>query len=209
MRIIAGTHGGMNLLSPKGNSTRPITDRVKESIFSILYKYNMPEDCVVGDVFCGTGSFGLEALSRGAKQVTFVELDRDVVEILNKNIEKARFDQQSRVVKGNAFKVGVPVLPGQPKCNLVFVDPPYPLSYETDLKSRVGKLLLLLNEQVDDDGIVLVRTHERARLLDEYGRLKVFDRREWGNMAETFLRLEKDQPMDADSEDVQPGNLNE
>ncbi|MHC5116371.1 MAG: RsmD family RNA methyltransferase [Planctomycetota bacterium] len=70
MRIIAGTKKGMKLLPPKGNDTRPITDRVKESLFSILYTKGMLEDMVVADLFCGTGSMGLEALSRGAKFCT-------------------------------------------------------------------------------------------------------------------------------------------
>ena len=76
MRIIAGTKRGMKLLSPKGyETTRPVTDRVKESLFNVLYNYDMPDDKIVADLFCGTGSFGLEALSRGAKEVTFVEKD--------------------------------------------------------------------------------------------------------------------------------------
>ncbi|MHC5123479.1 MAG: RsmD family RNA methyltransferase [Planctomycetota bacterium] len=73
MRIIAGTKKGMKLLPPKGNDTRPITDRVKESLFSILYTKGMLEDMVVADLFCGTGSMGLEALSRGAKFCTFID----------------------------------------------------------------------------------------------------------------------------------------
>jgi hypothetical protein len=72
MRIIAGTKKGMKLLPPKGRDTRPITDRVKESLFSILYTKGMLEDVVVADLFCGTGSMGLEALSRGAKFCTFM-----------------------------------------------------------------------------------------------------------------------------------------
>jgi len=58
MRIIAGTKRGMKLLSPKGMDTRPITDRVKESLFNVLYNYDMPQDRTVADLFCGTGSLG-------------------------------------------------------------------------------------------------------------------------------------------------------
>ncbi len=189
MRIIAGTARGMNIISPKGNDTRPITDRVKEAIFSIIYKYDMPKDCIVADVFSGTGSFGLEALSRGAKSVTFVELSRNVVELLNRNIEKARFQDRSNVIRANAFKAGAPREPDSPKYDIVFYDPPYPMSYDTALNSRLGKGLLVLNEQVREGGLVLVRTHRRAHLLERYGNLEVIDRREWGSMAETFLML--------------------
>ncbi|MHC4750685.1 MAG: RsmD family RNA methyltransferase, partial [Planctomycetota bacterium] len=66
MRIIAGSKRGMKLLSPKTQDSRPIIDRVKESLFSVLYKYDLPDDTMVADLFCGVGSLGLEALSRGA-----------------------------------------------------------------------------------------------------------------------------------------------
>ena len=69
----------MKLLPPKGSDTRPITDRVKESLFSVLYKYDVIDGGVVCDLFCGTGSLGLEVLSRGARWGTFVEKDRSSV----------------------------------------------------------------------------------------------------------------------------------
>ena len=88
MRIIAGTKRGMHLLSPKTCDSRPITDRVKESLFSVLYGYDLPADAVVADLFSGVGSLGLEALSRGAEFVTFVEQDPKIAATLNQNIEK-------------------------------------------------------------------------------------------------------------------------
>ena len=78
MRIIAGTKRGMKLLSPETRVSRPITDRVKESLFSVLYKYDLPEGKRVADLFSGVGSLGLEALSRAAAFVTFVERDAEV-----------------------------------------------------------------------------------------------------------------------------------
>ena len=106
MRIIAGTKRGMKLLSPKTDVSRPITDRVKESLFNVLYKYGLPADKVVADLFCGVGSLGLEALSRGAEFVTFVEKDPKIVAILKKNIEKAGFAGESKVIRADAFKIG-------------------------------------------------------------------------------------------------------
>ena len=171
--------------------TRPITDRVKESILSILVNaHGMPSGCKVADVFSGTGSFGLEALSRGADCATFVEMSKDVVELLNKNIERAGYQDCTRVVRANAFKAGAPVVPGEDKYDLVFVDPPYPLTIDASSKSDLGKMLIVMNDQVRPEGLVLVRTHIRTTLDDAYGNLKVIDRREWGTMAETFLRLE-------------------
>jgi 16S rRNA G966 N2-methylase RsmD len=71
--------------------SRPITDRVKESLFSVLYKYDLPDGKIAADLFCGVGSLGLEALSRGAEFVTFVEKDPKIIATLKKNIEKAGF----------------------------------------------------------------------------------------------------------------------
>ena len=91
----------MKLLSPKTQVFRPITDRVKESLFSVLYKYDLPHGARVADLFCGIGSLGLEALSRGATFVTFVEKDPRIVAILKKNIVKARFMNESKVIRAN------------------------------------------------------------------------------------------------------------
>lgn len=189
MRIIAGERRGMVLYSPRGNTTRPITDRVKESIFSILTNtYNMPEGCKVADIFSGTGSFGLESLSRGASCVTFVDMNREVVDILKKNIEKAHYQQYCRVVRGDAFKAGAPVVPGESLFDLAFVDPPYPLTEQTGQDSRLGKMLMLMNQQMRPGGLVLVRTNKHSVVEDSYGSLNVIDRRQWGDMNEAFLR---------------------
>ena len=190
MRIIAGTKRGMRLFRPKGyETTRPITDRVKESLFSVLYKYDVIEGKLIADLFCGTGSLGLEALSRGAKWVCFVEKNRKVADILNKNVSKAGFIAQSKVICANAFKIGAPAGEGLEKCDLVFVDPPYKMSYDTEAESRLGKLLEQLAQQLKDEGIVVVRTSEKSKLLEKYGKLTVVDRRNWGTMNIAILQI--------------------
>ena len=187
MRIVAGSKRGMRLLSPKTRDSRPITDRVKESLFSVLYKYDLPSGAVVADLFCGVGSLGLEALSRGAEFVTFVERDSKIIVTLNRNIEKAGFAGESKVLRTNAFKAGAPVVFEQREYGLVFVDPPYAVTSDVQVGSRLDRLLDLLCQQVSHDGIVVVRTHERISLLDEYGEFGTVDRRRWGTMAVTLL----------------------
>ena len=188
MRIIAGSRRGMRLLSPKTRDSRPITDRVKESLFSVLYKYDLPSGAVVADLFCGVGSLGLEALSRDARFVTFVERDAKIIVTLNKNIEKAGFVGTSKVVRANAFTVGAPVVYERQQYGLIFVDPPYAATADVKAGSRLSRLLDLLHQQVADDGIVVVRTHERVSLLDEYGEFGTVERRQWGTMAVAILR---------------------
>lgn len=178
----------MRLLSPKGDVSRPIVDRVKESLFSVLYRYNLPAGAMVADLFSGVGSLGLESLSRGAEFVKFVERDQRIEAILKKNIEKAGFVKQSKVIRANAFRVGAPVEYQGRKYGLVFVDPPYPLTRDFGKGSELAKLMGVLGEQVAGGGLVVVRTAESTELPDGYGLFKVIERRRWGTMNIVFLK---------------------
>ena len=198
MRIIAGTKRGMKLFSPKMLDSRPITDRVKESVFNVLCNYGLPEGAMAADLFCGVGSLGLEALSRGAEFVTFVEQNPKIIATLERNIKKAGFVEESKVIRANAFKIGAPVgkkfeirnskfeISGY---DLVFVDPPYVFTEDTGVGSPLSGLLDLLQEQITDGGYVVVRTSHRTTLSERYGRFGVIEQRQWGTMAVTILNL--------------------
>lgn len=192
MRIIAGSKRGMKLLGPKTFDTRPITDRAKESLFSVLYKYDVIEGGAVGDLFSGTGSMGLESLSRGARCATFIEQNPRVAEILKKNIEKAGFVKESHIIRANVFKAGAPITAETEKYDLVFVDPPYAVSYDCKKGSRVAGLLMLLNDQMNEGGIVVVRTHKRSEIDEKYGNLRVVDKRQWATMGVVLLQMRID-----------------
>ncbi len=181
----------MKLLPPKGRDTRPVTDRVKESLFNILFSRGMLEDVVVADLFCGTGSMGLEALSRGAKFCTFIDGGRNVVRILNQNIAKAQFLAESRTVCANILKVGAAPSPEYGLYDIIFCDPPYKMSENCGPGTNVAKLMELLELQINEGGLVILRTHLRAYVEDCYGELEKIDRREWGNMKITFFRKNK------------------
>jgi 16S rRNA (guanine(966)-N(2))-methyltransferase RsmD len=103
MRVIAGTAKGRTLASVPGESTRPITDRVKSALFSILASQGMVEGCCYLDLFGGTGAVGIEALSRGAARVVFCERDRAALRALQRNLEAAGVAGRSQVVVGDAF----------------------------------------------------------------------------------------------------------
>ena len=188
MRIIAGTERGMKLLCPKTDETRPITDRVKESLFSVLSGYDLIEGARVADLFSGVGSLGLEALSRGAAFATFVESGSEIIAVLEKNIAKAGFVKRSRVICSSAFQIGAPFGPAGEKCDLVFVDPPYAATRDVDERSSLARLLGILQRQVAGSGVAVVRTHENVTLLEDYGSLHVIDRRHWGTMSVTLLQ---------------------
>jgi 16S rRNA (guanine(966)-N(2))-methyltransferase RsmD len=178
----------MKLLPPKGRDTRPITDRVKESLFSILYTKGMLEGVVVADLFCGTGSMGLEALSRGAKFCTFIDGSRQVTQILDRNIEKAQFLAQSRTVCANILKVGAAPTPEYGCYDLIFCDPPYKMSENCGPGTKVGKLMELIDLQINEGGLVTLRTHLRSLIEDRYANLEKIDQREYGNMKIAFFQ---------------------
>lgn len=175
------------MFSPKTQTSRPITDRVKESLFSILYNYSLPDGAIVADLFCGVGSLGLEALSRGAQFVAFIEKDPAIIETLKKNIEKAGFVKVCKVIKTNAFKAAEAHGFAEKKYSLVFVDPPYAASDNVESDSPLCELLNTLNDQVTDDAMIIVRTSRDVILLEQYGPFRVVQRRQWGTMAVTIL----------------------
>lgn len=187
MRIIAGSKRGMKLLSPKTQGSRPITDRVKESLFSVLYRYDLPNDATVADLFCGVGSLGLEALSRGAKSVTFIEKDSKIIATLNENIERAGFVDQSTVIRADAFTAGASVGSGGELYGVVFVDPPYAATMNVGDSSALSSLLDILGDQMTTGGIAVVRTSQEVSLLERYGPFRIQERRQWGTMAVTIL----------------------
>ena len=122
MRIISGLWRGRALLSPSGETTRPTSDRAREGLFSMLAsRVGSFEGLHVADLFAGTGALGLEALSRGAAHCTFVEKDRDALDILKRNIAKMGAAAQTDV-RAQSVEHARP--PAQP-CDLVFMDPPY------------------------------------------------------------------------------------
>lgn len=123
MRIIAGAYRGMALAAVgKGDPAaqlRPTSDRVRESLFSMLMRYDHPAGRVL-DLFAGTGALGLEALSRGADHVTFVENGRVAQRLIRDNIAKLKCAEACTVVGCDATR-----LPAGEACDLVFLDPPY------------------------------------------------------------------------------------
>ena len=176
------------MFSPKTQDSRPITDRVKESLFSVLYKYDLPNGAIVADLFSGVGSLGLEAISRKARFVTFVEQDPKIISVLKRNIEKADFINDSEIIRANAFKLGGSPNQDRQMYDLVFVDPPYAASMDVQAGSPLSGLLDSLSTRAADNAIIVVRTSRKVSLLEQYSELRIIDRRRWGTMAVTLLQ---------------------
>jgi 16S rRNA (guanine(966)-N(2))-methyltransferase RsmD len=196
LHIIAGERRGWKLESPRGKDiTRPITGRVKENLFNIIRP--RVDDAVVLDLFAGTGSLGLEALSRGARWVTFVEQHRDVVPILKHNIARLRYEEQSRVIQGDALRLrpgvrdtGLTAL-GEPLTfSLVFADPPYRMLDDDLLRERVGQGLagLLSFGALASDALIVVRRDAHVRGDYPWPEFRQTQSRKYGSMVLDFLR---------------------
>lgn len=181
MRIIAGEFRGRKLLPPEGEQTRPVTDRVKQSVFDMLMPY--VEGAVVYDCFAGTGSFGLEALSRGAAHATFFESHRGTARRLKTNIDSLRVSDRSTIVSADIFAYLRSTTPPA-KVDLIFLDPPYrylneqPAQLQDLAKSIAGKHLA-------PDGRVLFR-HDAADTL-ALAVLRHLETRSYGSMVVEVL----------------------
>ena len=181
MRIIAGEFRGRRLLPPEGDVTRPVTDRVKQSLFDILAP--VVDGAHVYDCFAGTGSMGLECLSRGAGHVTFFEADRSAQQRLKKNIAALGVAGRSTTVAGDLFRWCQATKPPR-RADLIFLDPPYRFLRERpdDLR-RVASTIAA--DHLAPGGTVIFR-HDARDALD-LPPLVTTDRREYGGMVLEFL----------------------
>ncbi|NUM34835.1 MAG: 16S rRNA (guanine(966)-N(2))-methyltransferase RsmD [Candidatus Brocadiae bacterium] len=122
MKIIAGDAKGLKLESPPGMQTRPMNIRVRESVFDLLQ--DKVQDALVLDLFAGSGSLGLEALSRGARFCYFLETCKETQQVLVKNINNNHFKERSKLISYNAFHI-LKIWQETEPCQIVFFDPPY------------------------------------------------------------------------------------
>lgn len=120
MRVVAGELRGRLFEAPPGRDTRPTTDKVREATFNALRSLDLVRDATVADLFAGSGGLGIEALSRGAAHVTFVERDRAALRVLRDNLRSLELEARTKVVPGDA----VVMLAGL-DVDLVLADPPY------------------------------------------------------------------------------------
>ena len=128
LRIVAGKHRGRTIAAPEGQATRPTSNRARESLFNILVHANWGADGTspliearVLDAFAGSGALGLEALSRGAVHVTFLDNDAQAIRLIGENLRKLGETGAAKVIRGDATRPP----PTRAGCDLVFLDPPY------------------------------------------------------------------------------------
>lgn len=183
MRIIAGEFRGRRLLPPPSETTRPVTDRVKQSIFDIITP--LIPGAVVYDCFAGTGSMGLECLSRGAERATFFEADRGAAERLRTNIQTLKVENRSVVITRDLFRwLADPNITGA--ATLLFLDPPY--RYLRERADDLRNLATHLAARHLDSGATLIFRHDATDTLD-LPPFRQEDVRTYGGMRVEFLRF--------------------
>ncbi len=179
MRVIAGTAGGRKLSAVAGDTTRPITDRAKEALFSIL----APEivDATVLDLFAGTGSVGIEALSRGAASCTFVENDANALDTIRRNLDHTDLAGRARTVRADVFRF---LSGAMNRHGIVYVAPP---QYKGTWR-RVLEHLDARPDWVAEGGVVIAQIHPREEESWPLAHLVVADRRRYGSVLLLFYR---------------------
>ena len=184
MRVISGKVRGIKLDTPKNDDVRPTTDRVKESLFNIINPYVI--DSNVLDLFAGTGSLGIECLSRGALSATFVDVSKDSINIVKSNVKKARVENESTILNLD-FKTAIDRLNVQnKKFDIIFMDPPYYKNMFIDALSNIDNSDLL-----SEDGIIVVEHDTKDKFIDKIGRLEKSKEKKYGNTTLTFYKLEE------------------
>lgn len=141
MHIIAGERRGAQLLAPPGMDTRPTQAKVKESLFSIIQWY-VP-DAAVLDLFAGSGSLALEAISRGAESAVLVDANREAVSCIQKNIAKLRYEAKATLLKSDWQQAVIRLKEQGKRFDLVFLDPPYRMEILQDCCQALAKAGLL------------------------------------------------------------------
>lgn len=154
----------MTLLGPQGDRvTRPITDRVKQSLFDRLWSEGALDCQSVLDLFAGTGSLGIEALSRGVEHCTFVERDRSARQLLEKNLTSLRLTDRATVLGVDAMWGGWFGLLAYKPVGLLFCDPPYKMTDDAASMARVAGLIGDMAGVVAPDGVLVLRTDSQAQ----------------------------------------------
>ena len=183
MRIISGKYRGLNLVPFKGEEIRPTADRVKESLFNIIY--DKVAGATVLDLFCGSGNLGIECLSRGAKEVNFNDLSSDSLAVLKKNLAKLKGEDKYFITAGDYLDY---LKSTRRQFDLIFIDPPYAKEFGKSALEVISARKLL-----SKNGIAI---YERDRAFEcEIAGLELIDERKYGRTYLSFFAYEQEKSI--------------
>lgn len=182
MRIIGGKYKGQHLVSFQADHIRPTTDRVKETLFNMIQSEIEGSRAV--DLFSGTGSLGLEALSRGVESVLFVEKNKKSIAILQKNILKLKIDEPLQIINKDVFQF-LKSYEG-PSFQLIFVDPPFTEQLADEVLEAICQSQIFAA-----DSLVMIESARKEKLVDEYSRAVRVKKKEFGDKVLSFFRYKE------------------
>jgi 16S rRNA (guanine(966)-N(2))-methyltransferase RsmD len=187
MRVISGQAKGRRLFSVPGQATRPITDRVKTSLFNILG--DRVQDARFLDLFAGTGSVGIEALSRGARQAVFVELSERALSTIHRNLEVTQLAERAQVARRDVFKF-IASYAGEP-FDIIYVAPPqYQGLWARTLHALDGSPFAPRPAGLlASDGLVVAQMHPKEYEPLELTTLMLSDQRTYGSTMLCFYKI--------------------
>ena len=178
MRIISGKFKGKKLYLPKDKQTRPLKDLVKESIFNLLFHsqkiYVDIKNSSVLDLFSGSGSFGLECISRGSENVFFFEKYSKALQILKKNLNSIEGNKKCKIFENDCFTFFNSEKEMNLKFDIIFIDPPYKELKINELLERIIEKKVLKK-----NGIIIIHRHKRDK-IEITKKIKILDIRNYG-----------------------------
>lgn len=182
MRVISGEFRGRNLEQLVGMEIRPTSDRVKESLFNILGTRLI--DCAFLDLFAGTGGIGIEAYSRGASRVVFIDESAKSIKILKSNLDKLGISEKVEVHNTDYLNAINKLAYDNKKFDIIFIDPPYLKGYEQNALTQISECKMLA-----DEGIIIVEHDLKDKMPESTGKLKLTRQNKYGNTMLSFYGL--------------------
>ncbi len=179
MRVISGKKKGKKLIEFKGGDIRPITDMAKSALFNILF--DSITDSEFLDLYAGTGSVGIEAISRGAVHCTFVDSSREAAKIISKNLELTGFNDQARIIVTEC-RNAIEKIKG--RFHFIFLDPPF----FDEIDNRVFEIIEERNLLIYG-GFIILKHFEKVKPPDCFHKIKICDSRRYGNSTLTFYHI--------------------
>jgi len=179
MRVISGEAKGRRLKAPTGDRIRPTADRVKETLFDILGE--RVQNARVLDLFAGTGSLGIEALSRGARSVLFVDEAGEAIRLISDNLERTEMGSRAEVWRSNALSALARLKKLGRQFEIVLLDPPYGYGHIESIMRRLRRVRLSSRR-----GLIVIEHDKRTELPERFGSMQRLDQRRFGDTTVSF-----------------------
>ncbi|WP_268259463.1 16S rRNA (guanine(966)-N(2))-methyltransferase RsmD [Allobaculum mucilyticum] len=194
MRIIAGDARGKVIEAPEGMDTRPVTDKIRQALFNI-WQFDIRDTSFL-DLFSGSGSMGLEALSRKADRVVMAEKSRKAADVIRRNLKACRFENRNvRVLEEDVFQAIADLKKRHETFDRIYLDPPYTVESIFDpVMEALGD-----GELLNPDGEIVIRSLNTKPMKERYGKLRKYREKTWGISTAHFYKIQQEEDTEKDN----------